>query len=84
MTRRDFARTAASALAPRLSAAPRLRIGIGTYSYHSLPLAAMVEQLNALRITEIEMSRLKKSMGPACMLNSVPKIHGNHTPSSCR
>jgi len=58
MTRRDFACTAAGAtLARRLPAANRLRIGIGAYSYHNLSMPAMIAQLNALGITEIEMSR---------------------------
>jgi len=58
MTRRSFAVGAATAAVNlRLKAAARLRIGIGTYSYHSLPMEAMVAQLNALRIREIEMSR---------------------------
>ncbi len=39
------------------AAAPRLNIGIGTYSYHSLSMDAMIAELNALRIEEIEMSR---------------------------
>jgi sugar phosphate isomerase/epimerase len=39
------------------AAAPRLRIGIGTYSYHSLALEAMIAQLQRLHVNEIEMSR---------------------------
>lgn len=57
MTRRGFAWATAAALAANLKAAARLRIGIGTYSYHSLTLEAMVAQLNALDVREIEMSR---------------------------
>lgn len=60
MTRRHFARVATAAgamLGPGLHAAGRLRIGIGTYSYHSLSLEAMILQLTALHIREIEMSR---------------------------
>jgi len=60
MTRRNFARLAAAGsatLGQRLRAATRLRIGIGTYSYHSLSLEAMVAQLDALGMREIEMSR---------------------------
>jgi sugar phosphate isomerase/epimerase len=34
-----------------------LNIGIGTYSYHSLSMEAMVAQLSELKIKEIEMSR---------------------------
>jgi sugar phosphate isomerase/epimerase len=40
-----------------LRGASRLKIGIGTYSYHGLSMEAMVVQLQALRIEEIEMSR---------------------------
>lgn len=59
-TRRAFLATAAAgivAAAQQLSAAYRLNIGIGTYSYHSLSMEAMIVQLNALQIKEIEMSR---------------------------
>jgi len=59
-TRRAFlgAAGAALALAARPArAAYRLDIGIGTYSYHSLSMDAMIGQLNALRIEAIEMSR---------------------------
>lgn len=48
------------AVSPLLSQAgtrTRLRIGVSTFSYHSLSMDAMIEQLNALKITEIEMSR---------------------------
>jgi sugar phosphate isomerase/epimerase len=38
-------------------AAKRLNIGIGTYSYHSLAMEAMVAELTRLEIKEIEMSR---------------------------
>jgi sugar phosphate isomerase/epimerase len=59
LTRRSFLRTiSAGAIAgERLRAADRLRIGIGTYSYHSLSLDAMIVQLKKLQIAEIEMSR---------------------------
>jgi len=58
MTRRTFARLgAASAATGLLGAAPTLDVGIGTYSYHGLSLEAMVVQLRALGIAEIEMSR---------------------------
>jgi len=58
MTRREFAGLAAGAAAGvQLRAARRLNIGIGTYSYHSLTMEAMVAQLQALHIQEIEMSR---------------------------
>jgi inosose dehydratase len=60
MTRRTFGKLAASgliagALAPDSSR--KLDIGIGTYSYHSLTLDAMIAQLTSLKISEIEMSR---------------------------
>ncbi len=55
MTRREFCLAAAAAT--RLSAASKLRIGIGTYSYHSLSMADMIVQLKALDVDEIEMSR---------------------------
>ncbi len=60
MTRRTFAglATGAAVAAGRsLRAANRLNIGIGTYSYHGLSLEAMIVQLQALGIQEIEMSR---------------------------
>ncbi len=38
-------------------AATRLKIGIGTYTYHSYSLDDMIQRLTALKITEIEMSR---------------------------
>ena len=59
MTRRQFTGSAALAAAcvGPAPAAERLRIGIGTYSYHSLTLEAMVAELKALGIDEIEMSR---------------------------
>jgi sugar phosphate isomerase/epimerase len=38
-------------------AASRLRIGIGTYTYHNYSLDDMIARLTALGITEIEMSR---------------------------
>ena len=59
MTRRDFGRLAAAGAASGLTmrAAAALRIGIGTFSYHNLSMEAMVVQLQALGIREIEMSR---------------------------
>ncbi len=52
MTRRTFACMAAAA-----GLRGKLNIGIGTYSYHGLTMEAMIVQLQALRIREIEMSR---------------------------
>jgi len=37
--------------------ASKLRLGIGAYTYHNLSVDAMIAQLQALKITEIEMSR---------------------------
>lgn len=47
----------AGAAAARLRAAQPLKIGIGTCTYHGLPMDDMIAQLTALHITEIEMSR---------------------------
>jgi sugar phosphate isomerase/epimerase len=49
--------TAAATAALPLYAADRLRVGIGTYSYHNLSMDEMIVQLKALSVTEIEMSR---------------------------
>jgi sugar phosphate isomerase/epimerase len=58
MTRRGFAATLAGGLAAgSLHARRRLNIGIGTHSYHSLSMDDMVDQLQALNVREIEMSR---------------------------
>jgi inosose dehydratase len=60
ITRRKFTTTLAAGLAATalpLRAAARLRVGIGTYSYHNLSMDDMIVQLNALSVSEIEMSR---------------------------
>lgn len=60
ISRRMFGKLAASGLlasAIPLRLSSTLEIGIGTYSYHSLTLEAMIAQLNSLRISQIEMSR---------------------------
>jgi sugar phosphate isomerase/epimerase len=60
ITRRGFVKTLAAALvatAIPLRASTRLNVGIGTYSYHNLSMDAMIVQLNALGVREIEMSR---------------------------
>jgi len=60
MTRRSFARALPFGMgAFRASAqvSSRLRIGIGTYTYHSLSMNDMIQRLTALHITEVEMSR---------------------------
>jgi len=56
-TRRSF--LAATAATTLLRAAPKLTIGIGTYTYHNYSLDDMIDQLKALHIEEIEMSRLE-------------------------
>lgn len=59
ITRRHFAATLAGTLAAlrTASAAPRLKIGVGTFSYHSLSTDDMITQLKKNGVTEIEMSR---------------------------
>lgn len=60
ISRREFGKLAACGLivtALPFSSAGKLDIGIGTYSYHSLTLDAMIAQLSSLEISEIEMSR---------------------------
>src|SRR5436190_20044623 len=55
VTRRTF--TAALASCLTATAAGKLNLGIGTYTYHSLSLDDMIVQLKRLDIKEIEMSR---------------------------
>ena len=58
MTRRTFMQTFAAGVgALGMQAADRLNIGIGTYTYHGVPIDGMIARLTALGITEIEMSR---------------------------
>ena len=60
MNRRTFARNftlGIGAFHASAQASPRLRIGIGTYTYHSLSMDDMIQRLTALRIAEVEMSR---------------------------
>ncbi len=62
-TRRTFIKLAAasglaSAVTP-LHAYSSLHIGVGTYSYHGLSIDDMIVQLNALKVSEIEMSRVE-------------------------
>jgi sugar phosphate isomerase/epimerase len=54
ISRRTFLGSAACA---PLFGAGKLNLGIGTYSYHSLSIEAMIVQLKRLNIREIEMSR---------------------------
>jgi sugar phosphate isomerase/epimerase len=54
ISRRAFTMSMAAA---GLGAADRLNIGVGTFSYHSLSMDEMIERLQALHISEIEMSR---------------------------
>jgi sugar phosphate isomerase/epimerase len=54
ITRRSLLVGAAAASA---WAAARLKIGIGTYTYHNYSIDDMIARLTALKITEIEMSR---------------------------
>jgi sugar phosphate isomerase/epimerase len=59
MSRRTFGKLALGLVASAvpLHASSKLDVGIGTYSYHNLTLDDMIAQLNALHISEIEMSR---------------------------
>jgi sugar phosphate isomerase/epimerase len=59
-SRRTFARALTfgiGAFRATAQASSRLRIGIGTYTYHSLSMEEMIKRLTALHITEVEMSR---------------------------
>lgn len=60
MTRRTATRALTfgiGAFGSSARASSRLRIGIGTYTYHSLSMNDMIQRLTALHITEVEMSR---------------------------
>jgi sugar phosphate isomerase/epimerase len=58
LTRRTFGAVVAAGIGMgNTLAAARLKIGIGTYTYHNYSLDDMVSRLTALGITEIEMSR---------------------------
>jgi inosose dehydratase len=60
ITRRSFVKTLVAGLAATaipLQASTKLNVGVGTYSYHNLSLDQMIDQLNALGVREIEMSR---------------------------
>ncbi|MFN7993766.1 MAG: sugar phosphate isomerase/epimerase [Bryobacteraceae bacterium] len=59
MTRRIFASVLGAGIGAsvRLRAGAKLNIGIGTYSYHNLSMEAMIAQLKALHVREVEMSR---------------------------
>ena len=53
ITRRAFATSAVAAACLPLTAAGKLNLGIGTYTYHSLSLDDMIVQLKRLDIKEI-------------------------------
>jgi len=55
--RRTFAKLLVAGAASTAGAARRLRLGIGTYTYHNLSVDDMFVQLQALNVKEIEMSR---------------------------
>lgn len=57
ISRRVFLGASAAAACVPLYGAGKLNLGIGTYSYHSLSIDAMIVQLKRLEIREIEMSR---------------------------
>jgi len=57
ISRRGFLGVTAVAAHTPLFGAGKLNLGIGTYSYHSLSIDAMVTQLQRLAIRAIEMSR---------------------------
>jgi sugar phosphate isomerase/epimerase len=58
MTRRTFSLGIAStAVTEALGGAGRLNIGVGTFSYHNLSIDEMIRRLQALHVTDIEMSR---------------------------
>jgi sugar phosphate isomerase/epimerase len=57
ITRRLFAATAFATACMPLRTARKLRLGIGTFTYHSLSIDDMIVQLKRLQIDEIEMSR---------------------------
>lgn len=74
ITRRLFTKgLAAAACSTALKAEHHLNIGIGAYTYHSLPVDAMIEQMKALNIKEMEMSRgefMNFKKPPASMFES--------------
>ncbi len=55
MNRRTF--TASLAAASTALGAGQLRLGIGAYTYHNLSVDAMIAQLQAIKVNEIELSR---------------------------
>jgi sugar phosphate isomerase/epimerase len=59
ITRRSFSAALATALASAslpARAGNKLNLGVGTFSYHTLPIDEMIVQLKQLQISEIEMS----------------------------
>jgi len=58
VTRRTFGELIATgSIVKSIQAAERLRLGIGTYTYHNVSVDEMILQLKRLDIAEIEMSR---------------------------
>ena|GEM_PF-656198 len=57
VNRRQFVLALGGGVALAAEPFTRLNIGVGTYSYHSLTMPAMIKQLVKLQIAEIEMSR---------------------------
>lgn len=55
INRRQF--SAALAGAATVLAAPKMRLGIGAYTYHNLSIDDMIAQMRRLKISEMEMSR---------------------------
>lgn len=74
MTRRTFGGALAAAAVH--AAGHRLKLGIGTYTYHNLSVDDMIVQLKALKIDEIEMSRAEFMLfnhPPAAMFETFRK-----------
>jgi sugar phosphate isomerase/epimerase len=63
ITRRSFVSTLAAGLGatalPLRASSNKLNVGAGTYSYHNLSLDEMIVQLKAIKVAEIEMSRVE-------------------------
>jgi sugar phosphate isomerase/epimerase len=57
LTRREFGVRLAAGGAALATAPPKLKLGIGCYTYHNLSVDDMIAELRALGVAEIEMSR---------------------------